>query len=133
VREKTDIPPGDPDYHAKYRELKRDKLKQQARDYRRSSNARLWSATKRRAFVKNVPFSIEVSDIQIPETCPVLGIPLSVGDGKKHHGSPSLDRFIPELGYVPGNVRVISDRANTLKSDGTINEFEKVLEFLKNG
>ena len=31
--------------------------------------------------------------------------------------SPTLDRLIPELGYVPGNIAVISMKANRIKSD----------------
>ena len=45
--------------------------------------------------------------------------------------SPSLDRIRPQLGYVAGNVRVISNRANHLKSNGTISEFEAVLAYMK--
>lgn len=132
MREPTGIPPG-PDYHARYRELKREKLKQQAREYRRVSPARLISAAKIRAKSQGVPFDLTVEDIIIPDCCPVLGIPLRVGDGYKTHNSPSLDKFIPKLGYVKGNVHVISDRANTLKSNGTVEEFEKILEYMRRG
>ena len=44
--------------------------------------------------------------------------------------SPSLDQIVPGLGYVKGNVQVISHRANTLKSDGTLEEFKKLVIFL---
>jgi hypothetical protein len=40
--------------------------------------------------------------------------------GARSDGSPSLDRIDPGQGYVPGNVRVISDRANRLKGDRSI-------------
>lgn len=46
--------------------------------------------------------------------CPVLGVPLAAGS-QRSSGSPSLDRIRPAQGYVRGNVRVISDRANRLK------------------
>jgi hypothetical protein len=36
--------------------------------------------------------------------------------------SPSLDRIKPELGYVPGNIQVISARANVMKNDATPEE-----------
>ena len=45
--------------------------------------------------------------------------------------SPSLDRIRLELGYVKGNVRVISGRANLLKNDATIEELEAVLGDMK--
>lgn len=52
----------------------------------------------------------------MPTVCPVLGIPLLLSDARTPN-SPSLDRILPRVGYVPGNIRVISDRANRLKGD----------------
>lgn len=74
-----------------------------------------------RAREKGIPFALTMGDLPpIPEVCPVLGIPiLEQGTGP---GTPSLDRIVPALGYVPGNVRFISWRANTLKSDATAAE-----------
>lgn len=66
--------------------------------------------------------SITENDIVIPKHCPILGIEIFRGVGSAHHGSPSLDRIIPQLGYVPGNIQVISYKANTMKSDATIKE-----------
>lgn len=45
--------------------------------------------------------------------------------------SPSLDRIVPERGYVAGNLRVISNRANTLKNNATIDEMRLVLADLE--
>jgi hypothetical protein len=36
--------------------------------------------------------------------------------------SPSIDRIDPRLGYLPGNVWIICNRANRIKSDGTARE-----------
>lgn len=74
--------------------------------------------------------TISVDDLQIPASCPVLGIPIDVtmrGRRGPRATSPSVDRIVPALGYVPGNVRVISHRANTLKCDATTEELELVL------
>lgn len=76
----------------------------------------LWHRARKRAERKRVPFDIPVRSVVIPELCPVLGIPLVIGEGRVPE-SPSLDRVIPERGYVVGNCRVISDRANRLKSN----------------
>jgi hypothetical protein len=78
----------------------------------------LWDAAKSRAKAKGRDFNIEVTDISIPSVCPVLNIPMD---------SPSLDRIDSSKGYVKGNVRVISVRANMLKNDATIEELEMVL------
>lgn len=69
---------------------------------------------RQRASTRGLNFSITRDDVVIPVSCPVLGIPLTIG-GKRSPNSPSLDRIDPALGYVPGNIRVISDRANRLK------------------
>jgi len=70
-----------------------------------------------RAKRKGVPFDLCVEDIIIPEICPILQIPLVSGDGGIARGSPSLDRIVPHLGYVKGNIQVISAKANTAKND----------------
>jgi hypothetical protein len=77
------------------------------------------------------PFAIQVSDIIIPTHCPILGIPLFQLTGRKGGGdnSPSLDKIIPERGYVPGNIIVISNRANRLKSDASIKELRDIASF----
>lgn len=50
------------------------------------------------------------------------------GRGGKNN-SPSLDRIRNELGYVRGNVIVISNRANRLKSDASIEELRDIASF----
>lgn len=86
---------------------------------------------RQRAKIKDVPFDITVDDIEVPTVCPVLGIPLCVNEKHAKANSISLDRIVPELGYVKGNVAVISYKANTIKSNATVEELEKVLEWLK--
>ncbi len=61
-------------------------------------------------------------DIDIPERCPILGIPLARGTQKQNDRSPSIDRIDNTKGYVPGNVQVISLKANRMKNDATDTE-----------
>jgi len=44
--------------------------------------------------------------------------------------SPSLDKLIPELGYVKGNITVMSVRANRIKNDATRQEIELLLHWM---
>lgn len=85
---------------------------------------------RRRAKVDGLKFELVLSDIVIPATCPVLGIELARNTSRgAHHNSPTLDRVVPSLGYVAHNVRVISWRANRLKSDATPEELRLVSEY----
>lgn len=92
---------------------------------------RLFRNAQNRAQESGVPFALVREDIVIPTHCPVLGIPLSIGLGRPHDGSPSLDRLIPILGYIRGNVAVISHRANTLKNSGTVAELRLIADWME--
>lgn len=93
----------------------------------------LFQNAKARAKADGYEFDLELSDIIIPSICPVLMIPIFVQAGKgKQPNSPSVDRIDSSKGYVKGNIQVISWRANDLKADGTLEEFEKLTEFLRN-
>lgn len=88
---------------------------------KKSVEARLLGWAKSRAQKKGVEFSLKISDIVIPDICPILGTPMA---------SPSLDRTDPKKGYVRGNVKVVSHRGNMLKSNATPEEAKKVLAYL---
>lgn len=53
----------------------------------------------------------------IPSHCPILGIPILMRGHRDFR--PSVDRVDNTKGYIPGNVRVVSARANRMKSDIT--------------
>lgn len=61
--------------------------------------------------------------------CPVFGCAIHVG-GIKDDCKAELDRLVPSKGYVKGNVRWISRRANRIKSDATIDELKKILKYM---
>lgn len=86
---------------------------------------------KQRAIKKGLNFNIDKSDIIIPENCPLLNIPLFVGDGKLCANSPTIDRIICEKGYVKGNVMVISAKANTAKGNLSFAELNLLINNLK--
>ena len=92
----------------------------------------LWRA-KARAVRCGMEFALTLEDApDVPVYCPVLGIKLEAGrvNGKHNPASPSLDRIDGRKGYVPGNVRIISYRANTLKTNATVAELRAVLQDL---
>jgi len=98
----------------------------------KSVEYRILTRAKSRAKQKNIPFNLTLEDIEVPETCPLLGIPIEIQPKKGYHpNSPSLDKVIPEKGYIKGNVWVISNRANTLKNDATLQELKTLVENLE--
>ena len=98
---------------------------------------RMFLSAKRRAKKHSVPFNLDFSKFpEIPDKCPVLGIPLNKSPKGKigpKFNSPTLDRIKPEMGYVEGNIQIISHRANTIKSDATVEEILKVADYVLNG
>lgn len=99
--------------------------------YRWQQHMHLWKNCQNRARARGLEFDIEPEDVVIPLTCPVLGIEIGIGSSGFSHNSPSVDRIIPEKGYVKGNIRVISMRANKLKSDATVDEMRAVLRYME--
>lgn len=85
---------------------------------------------RKRAKARGLDFDLVAEELIVPKKCPVLGITLAFG--KSHAPNlPSLDRFDNSKGYTKDNVRVISYRANKLKNDATVEEFEAVLNYMK--
>jgi hypothetical protein len=90
---------------------------------------------KRRAKEKGLEFNIDNTDIDIPILCPILGIPIvKIYTKGKSTGptsnSPSLDRIDNSKGYIKGNVRVISHKANTMKHNATSSELIMFAEWV---
>ena len=95
--------------------------------------AYMLAQSRARAKRLRVEFTITCADITIPRRCPVLGLSLS----KQSRGSslwgnaPSLDRTDNRKGYIPGNVAVISRRANVIKNDGTADEHRHIARWME--
>lgn len=107
-------------------------LRRKVADYRRSDyRSDMLARAKRRAEDLNLPFDLTKDDIPLVTHCPVFGFELEPGRGKPCPTTPTLDRIIPALGYVKGNVIVVSFKANLIKSNATPDEIMKVAKFYK--
>ena len=101
----------------------RDKIAQQKKDSRlRNFPVHMWRSARTKAKNKGMEFSIIVEDIIIPEMCPILQVPLVFGTKDHYEFSPSLDRKDNTKGYIPGNIVVMSKKANTMKNCATKEE-----------
>lgn len=81
---------------------------------------------------KKWDFTVTMEDLVWPTHCPVLGIELDWFSPRKSENSPSFDRIDPSKGYVPGNVAIISWRANRIKNDGSAEEHRRIAEWMCN-
>jgi len=82
------------------------------------------SACKYRAKRDGVPFDIDFEYMKsiYQDTCPYLGIKLNLrASSGNSMDALSIDKIIPELGYVKGNVEIISYKANVMKQDVDLN------------
>lgn len=118
-----------------YRQKNKKKINEQSKNaYRNDLKLYVYHMMKRaerRAKKANLPFDITVEDIFIPEVCPVFGCPFSISNGSGPGDfSPSIDKIIPDMGYVKGNIRIICSKANRIKSDASVEEVRKVLNYM---
>jgi hypothetical protein len=104
-------------------------LKQKREEFLKSYIRHLFLRTKKRALKNNLEFNLDISDINIPETCPILEVPLVIGTKEDYEYSPSIDRIDNEKGYIKGNIQIISKKANSMKNSATLEELHK---FCKN-
>jgi hypothetical protein len=130
----------------KYRTEHPDIVKQQdtlhSRQYRARQmveNPKLCKArdmiynARRRAREKNIEFSITLDNLpwQTQDYCRAFPwVKLIWNNPKWQDDSPSLDRIDNSRGYVPGNVEIISLRANKKKSDSTFEEIHALHEYV---
>jgi hypothetical protein len=120
-----------------YRNHRQESKKRKDRWLNANPRKILWRNAKKRAKDRGLEFSIEESDIDIPEVCPVFKVPLVLAHGKGRKGynpapnTPTLDRIDNTKGYIKGNVWVISWHANRLKNDATLDELKQVVSALE--
>jgi len=120
--------------NAKYRAENLEKALARGAKYKaemREASPRLWAYTqkKSKAKARGIAFTIGPDDFSWPSHCPALGIQLNPGGFRDN--SPSFDRIDPRYGYVPGNVVVVSMRANRIKSDASVAELQAITLFYK--
>jgi len=87
----------------------------------------LFRSARNGAKQRGLEFSITEEDLVVPEHCPIFGFKMEPGG--KRSTSPSVDRIDNTKGYIPGNVVVVSVKANHVKSDCSMEELKRLVEF----
>lgn len=104
------------------RKYKHDPTAAQRHPWARNLGVRQAHAKKR-----GIPFTLKVADAKAVWTgkCAITGLLFDMrtglGAGPRPF-SPSLDRIVPSLGYVPGNIRFVLQCVNAFR--GTMNDGE---------
>jgi len=119
------------------RRLQRQRYKQQTRGDMKYMLKALMQHANARARKQNVPCNLTVEYLEslVVSHCPITEEPLDwerrhVINGHPTPRSPSLDKIIPSLGYIPGNCAFLSHRGNAIKSNGTIEEHSRVVNYM---
>jgi len=87
---------------------------------RKSLEYQICYRAKENAKSKGCEFNLEPKDIIIPEYCPFLDVKIETDFDKNNYDSYySIDRIDNSMGYIKGNVQVISRLANAMKNSAT--------------
>lgn len=123
--------------HVRWRNDNKEHIKKYNKIYSanlRQTRTEHWLHLRAKARAKDamIPFNIEVSDITIPTHCPILGIELyrNAGENRPGPNSPSLDKIDSSLGYIKGNIHVISYKANRMKNNASLEELKRFAEWV---
>lgn len=88
-----------------------------------------------RAKQNNIPFDLDEAYLVDLWTgkCAIFNSPLCLPYSTKHQdpNKATIDKIIPELGYVKGNIQWVSNKANIIKSFGTLADHEAIVSYLK--
>jgi len=85
-----------------------------------SPEKKLLQRAKSNSRSRKLEFNLELSDIVIPKLCPYLGVELlTEHEHSKHQLYATNDRIDSTMGYVKGNLQIISKLANIMKNNST--------------
>ncbi len=96
---------------------------------------KLYLRARKIASEQNLPFFKSYEEFQkelspVPTRCPVLGIPIFLSSDCNFDNRGSIDRIDSKKGYMPGNIAIISMRANAIKNNGTAEEHRKIADWM---
>ena len=130
-----------------YRQNNKERIAEYYREYRKENPYQIQSTSlsdsaRKRAKKNNIPIDLDFISqpnlldwLKRQPNCVCCNRVFRIGvKGKPgfQNDSPSLDRFNPNLGYVPGNVSLICWRCNHLKNDGTVKELKIIVAWMEN-
>ena len=128
------------EYRKKQRETRAEKAKVYSREYRAENRAKyLIAECRRRCSKKGIPFDLDLHQQKIQSriengVCEVSGIALRLTTSKgRPFNTPSIDRIVPDKGYVYSNIRITAFAVNAMMGDwGEEQTLEIIHAWMKN-
>ncbi len=113
------------------RRSKKSREKSRKENPKRYSCIQMKASAKKRAKSLGLDYDLTLDFMMsmAVDCCPILGLELSYGGGKKSNRSPSLDRKDSTKGYTVDNVWIVSNLANCMKSNASHEEIYKFSEW----
>lgn len=91
-------------------------------------NKRILNRVKARAKKTGREFELTLDDIVLPDLCPIFKRPFIYGDPDWTY---SIDRIDNSKGYIKGNIVFVSNKANRLKNDASVEELQAIVDFYR--
>ena len=106
-------------------------------NYKKTDNyyfTKVMGHIKHRSKIKNIKCNLDYKYLMeiFPKNklCPILGVKLLRGRNIMTPNSPTLDRIDPRKGYLKGNVRWVSAKANAMKQDANDKQLLKFADWI---
>jgi len=110
---------------SKYKDNPKGEIARRTKFYVDNPAKYILTTIKGRCKRDGIVFDLSEEDFKsLPTHCPVFNTPLERNLGKRKWSryALSVDKIQPNLGYVTGNVQILSRLANNMKSDATPEE-----------
>lgn len=92
----------------------------------------MYSSARKRAVKLCLDFNLDtkyVAELCV-DRCKILGTDIKYGGGKVNDNSASIDRIVPHAGYIKGNIQIISNKANMMKSNANNKELIRFAKYV---
>lgn len=126
----------DKNYFRKLRSSVDSKFKQKLQTQKKENSRKnhitvMLANAKKRAIKKGIEFSLTKEDIIIPDKCPLLGVEFVIGTKENYDFTPTIDRIDNTKGYIPGNIQIITNKANSMKNSASFEMLQNFITAIK--
>lgn len=117
---------------SKYLKRSKNQYKVRKRKAKIDPRITLLENAKTSARLRQIEFNLTIEDIVVPNICPILLIPMKFNKKVLGDDSYSVDRIDNTKGYIPGNIGVISYKANRHKANMSKEDIDRLHKYVFN-